>query len=510
MEVLLVMWLLDALEKYKNSEEVAVIHSDEKTSFRELWNKSECIAGFLQKNGGVTQGKVPVVIYGNKETDILAVMHGALKTGVPYVPVDTSYPVERLEKIMNQIGPCVLVDFTGSMSAADDVTIVNSDTLSEIYNDYQNFQSDRSHWVKDDDVCYILFTSGSTGEPKGVPIRKRNIVNFVEWARTFAVKRNKSGNIAMNQVSYSFDVSVFALYLFLSEGYTIFSFDKNTLGDMRLLLEQMAKSHISVWVSTPAFAEMCCIDDNFKQSMLPELERFIVAGEVLTKRLVKEMWNRFPGLTVINGYGPTECTVLLTACEITEKMVQAEDSLPIGKILSDGNIKLLNPKVIDGQEVGELSVVSKSVGGEYFRNPAKTKERFYYDESQQQYGYKTGDLVYLKGNLLYYIGRMDSQIKLNGYRIELDDISENLNKLDYVANSVVLPVKEEGAVKYLVAFIKLSKDTGLSKLKLLITIKKDLGKLVPSYMIPKKIVIVDDFPLNVNGKIDRKKLMEGI
>lgn len=125
-------------------------------------------------------------------------------------------------------------------------------------------------------------------------------------------------------------------------------------------------------------------------------------------------------------------------------------------------------------------------------------------------GYKTGDLVFEENSLLYYVARKDFQIKLNGFRIELDDISENLNKLDFINNSVVLPVYKNEKVSYLVAFVALNRKFEESSIKVSANIKNELKKLIPSYMIPKKIVCMDKFPLNTNGKIDRKKLMESI
>lgn len=503
------MWLLDALYKYRDSKKTAVIHNDEKTSFGELWKESEAVAGFL-KSQHLADNKTPVVIYGNKETDIIAVMHGALKSGLAYVPVDTSYPLERLEKIMDQVGAQVLFNFSDIEVTRDGCQVVTAEQLNEIYEEYKDFLSNAQDWVADDDICYILFTSGSTGEPKGVPIRKRNIVNFVEWTKQFAVDGVNCTEQprALNQVSYSFDVSVFALYLYLSEGIAIFSLDKYTVADPQRLYAQLASSHISFWVSTPAFAEICCMEDTFNKKLLPALRKCIVAGEVLTKKLVKKLWFRFPDLQIYNGYGPTECTVLLSACKIDEEMLESEEALPIGYLLPDAHYELLNTSVIEGKNAGELAVVSRSVGGEYFRNLQKTKEKFWLDSRTGNYGYKTGDLVYIQKNLLYYIGRIDSQIKLHGYRIELDDISQNLDKLDYVRNSVVLPVKIANTVDYLAAFIKLRGTLHVSKLKMMIKVKKDLGLMIPSYMVPKKVIFVDEFPLNVNGKIDRKKLME--
>lgn len=502
------MWLLDALYEKRNSDKIAVIHRNEALSYRELWSRSEIIAGFLQQEGLYPDAeKTPIVIYGNKENDIIPVMHAALKLGVPYVPVDTTYPVERLEKIMAQVSAKVLFNFS-ELDINYNACEFKITDLKNIYNKYSSLKSSLGNWVEDNDLCYILFTSGSTGEPKGVPIRKKNIVNFTRWVEQYAVSGLEEDFVAMNQVSYSFDVSVFALYLYLPLGHAIYSIDKLMLNDMKELFQWLPVSQIAVWVSTPSFIEICAYDDKFNEHLLPKLRKVILAGEILTKLLVKTIEERFPKTSVVNGYGPTECTVLLTACEITSEMLNAKDSLPIGYILDDASYTLENAYEDEGKTVGELSVISNSVSLGYYNNVEKSAEKFWYDESSGKHGYRTGDLVYEKNGLIYYVGRIDSQIKLNGYRMELDDISENINKLTYVTNNVILPIKEEGKVQYLTAIVILKELVEKSKLKMILRIKKDLAALVPSYMVPKKICFVESFPLNVSGKIDRKKLLE--
>lgn len=278
-------------------------------------------------------------------------------------------------------------------------------------------------------------------------------MNFTRWVEQYAVSGLEEDFVAMNQVSYSFDVSVFALYLYLPLGHAIYSIDKLMLNDMKELFQWLPVSQIAVWVSTPSFIEICAYDDKFNERLLPKLRKVILAGEILTKLLVKTIEERFPKTSVVNGYGPTECTVLLTACEITSEMLNAKDSLPIGYILDDASYTLENAYEDEGKTVGELSVISNSVGLGYYNNVEKSAEKFWYDESSGKHGYRTGDLVYEKNGLIYYVGRIDSQIKLNGYRMELDDISENINKLAYVTNNVILPIKEEGKVQYLTAIV---------------------------------------------------------
>lgn len=200
---------------------------------------------------------------------------------------------------------------------------------------------------------------------------------------------------------------------------------------------------------------------------------------------------------------------MLSACEITKAMLESERDLPIGYILTDGEYKIVgddNCQVAEG-ETGELVVISNSISKGYFNNLEQT-EKVFFKSRNGKMGYKTGDLVYELEGLLYYVARKDTQVKLNGFRIELTDISNNLNKISAVKNSIVLPVYKEGRVSYLVGFLTLKEEMEMSSLKQGIQIKNELKKLIPSYMVPRRIVIIDEFPMNTNGKIDRKRLVE--
>lgn len=157
-----------------------------------------------------------------------------------------------------------------------------------------------------------------------------------------------------------------------------------------------------------------------------------------------------------------------------------------------------------------MVVVSNSISKGYYNNEAATQKSFFLNKDGRM-GYKTGDLVYKSKGLIYFVGRKDFQVKLNGYRIELEDISENLNKIWFISNNVILPKRDEqGVVKNIAAFVTLKEQICESNMQTVVMIKKELKKLIPAYMIPKKIVILDKFPLNNNGKIDRKKLAEDL
>lgn len=499
------MWLLDELSKFKNSDNLAVVHRENQITFKQLWERSEKVASYINS---VCKTSSPIVIYGNKEIDIITVMIAALKTGRAYVPVDVTYPEERLYKIANVTETEIIFNFS-EIELTGNFKFLKQTDINKICLENKN-EISKENWVKDEDTCYILFTSGSTGEPKGVQISKKNINNFVLWFKDMCfIPKDKQ--VVLNQVSYSFDVSDIAIYIYLAMGKTLFNVDKHMAENPKELFSYLKTSDISVWVSTPAFLEICNFDDSFNSELLPKLEKFILAGEVLTKNLVNSIWKKFSDCVVINGYGPTEGTVLLSACEISHSMIEDKKSLPIGKVIPEALYYIVNEKgnEVENGEQGELVVVSNSISDGYFKNKEQSEKKFFKDKDKRN-GYKTGDLVFESDGLLYYIARKDFQIKLNGFRIELDDIAQNLNKIEYISNSVVMPVYKDERVNYLVAFVVLNCKVESSNLKFGIKIKNDLRKLVPSYMVPRKIKILESFPLNTNGKIDRKKLMEEI
>jgi D-alanine--poly(phosphoribitol) ligase subunit 1 len=500
------VWLLDELENLKNSGETAIINKNKSRNFKELWEYSEKIACFINKT---CKTKNPIVIYGNKDIDILTVMVASLKTGRAYAPIDITFPAERLLQIASTVECELLFNFTDIEIDKNFIIAGKQFIENKIYTK-PYAEISKANWVKPEDNCYILFTSGSTGMPKGVQITRKNIENFVSW---FSPHCNISDNkkVVLNQVSYSFDVSVIFIYIYLVQGKTLFCVDKNTVENMSFLFESLKTSGIASWISTSAFLEICAFDSNFNQKLLPKLEKVILAGEVLTKNLVSGIWSKFPEVSVVNGYGPTEGTVLLSACEITKAMMNDEKALPIGYILPNSEHHILdeNGNDVPSNKTGELVVISDSISDGYYNDSVQTGKAFF-KTSGGKMGYKTGDLVFEENNLLYYVARKDFQIKLNGYRIELDDISANLNKIDFISSSVVLPVYKSEKISHLIAFVILNRKFEESNIKISANIKNELKKLVPSYMVPKKIVLLDKFPLNTNGKIDRKKLMEGM
>ncbi|MBZ9690445.1 D-alanine--poly(phosphoribitol) ligase subunit DltA [Clostridium sp. M14] len=502
------MKILEGIKKFSKSDRVALTCDGMSMTYKELDNISESIATFVLKKLG--NDRTPIIIYGNKENLMMASMISALKCGRAYIPIDTSYPKERVDAIIKEVNPEVLIDFSEG-NVFDNILVLKEKEIKEIVNEYNGLEVSAENWVKEDENAYILFTSGSTGKPKGVQISSNNLDNFVEWIADY-LNLDESEEVFMNQAAYSFDLSVTSIYPGLCYGKTLHGFSKNTLSNLKQMFEDIKHSEINIWVSTPSFAGMCVTEDDFNSNMLTNLKAMVFVGEILPKPLCEELLNRFPNTRIINGYGPTEATVAVSINDMNREVLLQEGSLPIGYPMKKSVVKIVDEEgnVLKDEEKGEIIIVGPSVSKGYFNNEEMTKKSFYYDEynGEKCRAYRTGDLGYYVNGNLYYCGRKDFQIKLNGYRIEIEDIENNLVRVSNVKNAAVVPVNKDGKIAYLTAFIELKEDNGLSGLKNGIMIKKELSQLIPSYMVPRNIKIVKEFPTNINGKIDRKKLAE--
>lgn len=499
------MWILDELKGMRESDRIAIIHRNKTITFKELWLLSEKIATYHNEK---LKTKNPIIIYANKEIEATAIMLGTLKSGRAYVFVDTTFPQERVGKIAKITKAEIIYNFSGTdlskYAFNEYIKIIKPSEFDDIkFSENKNISE--SEWVKGDDLSYILFTSGSTGEPKGVGITKNNIINFIEGFKD--ILEIDLEKVSLNQVSYSFDISGIQFYYYLACGETLFNIDSQMTANISELFAYLNKSKASSWVSTPSFIEMCVIYDEFNSDLLPHLSKIILAGEVLTKKLARELFHRFPKAKIYNGYGPSEVTIFTSACEIKPEMLEEDDNLPIGKVIKEAtywlekNENFLTPN----SEEGELIVASNSVCKGYYMQPELTMKSFF--EYKGKKAFRTKDLVYKKGDMLYFKGRTDFQIKLNGYRIELEDIECNMNKVDIVAKNVVLPIYKGEKISYLHAFVLIDKKVKQNSLETKLYIKNELKKKIPSYMVPRKITILDKFPINSNGKVDRKKII---
>lgn len=499
------MNLIENLKKYSKTDRTAFVYKGEKLSYNDLNSNSDAFAAYIMEK--LSDEKRPVLIYGNKENEFPSLMFGATKSGRAYIPVDISFPLDRLYVIIEESKPELLINLTETELEGN---FLNREDIQEIFKNYRGKEIDENQVCKGNDDVYILFTSGSTGKPKGVRISADNLESFTDWFSEYSKETDKEANM-LNCVSYSFDLSVAPLYIGLNNGKTLKSIGKKEMESAVSAFEEIRKSEIETFVATPSLCEILLSFDDFNGEVLSKLKRFVFSGEVLPVSVAARLMKRFKNARIINGYGPTEGTVFISASTVDEEMVNSSKPLHVGHIMTGARLRIVDSEIRDVKdgEKGEIIISGKSISKGYLNNKEQTEKAFFEDTETGFRGYRTGDIGYLDENgFINFMGRKDFQVKLHGYRIELEDIENNIRKVDNVASVAVLPVYKDDKVNALKAFITLSKKNDLSNLKNAAIIKSELKKYIPEYMVPKFMVFMDELPRNNNGKLDRKKLKE--
>lgn len=455
----------------------------------ELARKSDAIARHLAEK--FPGDYSPVAIAGHKEPEMLIGFVGAVKSGRPYIPIDVSIPAERAARIVQNSGS---------------VAVLTPAQIAALANEHS---SARPRRVDLDDPFYIIYTSGSTGEPKGVVITLRCLTTFLDWMLQ-EQKFIHTCETFLNQAPFSFDLSVMDLYLSLATAGTLFSLERGQIANLKDLYLALRKSAVTTWVSTPTFAQMCLVERGFEQARLPRLRRFLFCGETLTPETASELLYRFPGAEVWNLYGPTEATVACASVQITREILALYSPLPIGAPMPGGKIFIANENLqpVPVGQRGEIIIAGTNVSPGYLGQPDLTDAAFFHVGNLR--AYRTGDWGMMKNGLLFFDGRIDRQVKVSGYRIELGDVEENLRSLPAVSDAVVLPVMQKGIAQSLAAFVVVSRRGMESDFEMGNRLRAQLAERLPAYMLPRRIFFYDAFPLTANGKTDRRKLAESV
>lgn len=451
-------------------------------------------------------GKAPIMIWGGQNFEMVASFLGCVKSGHAYIPIASYSNAERLTMIQD-VSKSVVVLAIDELPDIDlnGVQVVKPDEVED-----GNYDIDEKNFVEDDDNFYIIFTSGTTGKPKGVQISHKNLLSFVNWELTdFDLPENPS---FLAQAPYSFDLSVMSLYPALVAGGKLVVLPHDVTQNFAQLFATLPKLQFNVWVSTPSFAQMCFLDRTFDSEHHPDLTHFLFCGEELPHSEAAMLKKKFPNSHIFNTYGPTETTVAVTQVEITDEVLEKYDRLPIGRAKEDTRITIDTSKG-DKPGEGEIIIEGPSVSKGYMNNPEKTEAAFFKKDGDEYLSYRTGDAGFFDGDMLFYRGRIDFQIKFNGYRIELEEINFYLTKNDLVRYGVAAPkYNKDHTVKQIVAEIELKdgvrrkySDAELTKL-----IREDLAKNVMPYMIPQRYVYRDALPISQNGKVDIKAVIKEV
>jgi len=485
------MTLIERIDHWALVAPEATAHiSDGRTlTYGELRRHSDALACYLTERLG-KDGR-PIAVLGHPEPEMLIAFLGAVKSGRPYVPLDTAFPQQRIDKILETSRAALVL------------------TPKDILQFSALQVRGPARGVQGDEPFYILFTSGSTGEPKGVIITLACLEHFITWM--LAEHRfTQLGEVFLNQAPFSFDLSVMDLYCSLATGGTLFSISRDHIANPKELYRALASSGVTTWVSTPSFAQMCLVEEKFGEAMLPRVRRFLFCGETLPPQTAAQLLKRFPKAEVWNMYGPTEATVATTSMRVDAAILERYSPLPVGHAMPGTEILLVNRnrEVVPPDERGGIIIVGPNVSPGYLARPDLTADAFFQHRGQR--AYRTGDFGRFRNGLLFFEGRMDEQIKLSGYRIELGDVEANLRALATVRDAVVLPVIKDGAAQSLAAFVVLAVRDDASHFNLSQRLRKQLSERLPAYMLPRKFAFFDTFPMTANGKVDRASLAKSL
>lgn len=492
---------LDIISK-KFFNKVAFSDKNREMTFGEVYNEANAIAmQFIKEN----IFKRPVAIFLDKSVECITAFMGVAYSGNFYSPIDVNMPLVRINKILEILEPEVIITDQNHLSYLKE-NIKNKNFKVYIYEELINnkIDIDKIDRVKkqiiDTDILYVLFTSGSTGIPKGVIISHRSVIDYTEWVtETFKIDEN---HIFGNQAPFYFDNSVLDIYQTIKNGAMMYIIPREKFIFPIKLIEFLNEKKINIIFWVPS---VLCLIANFKlfDKIIPVfLKKIIFAGEVMPNKQLNIWRKNLPNVMFANLYGPTEITVDATYYIVNRNFNDIE-LLPIGKPCKNTDILVLNNKdeLVKAGEVGELCVRGSSLALGYYNNLEKTKEVFVQNPLNKAYPeiiYRTGDLVkYNEYGELIYISRKDFQIKHMGYRIELGEIEVAISSIEGIEQNCCL--YDEKKAKIVMIYV------GNVDEKILM---KKLEDLLPKYMIPNKKIKIDKMPLNLNGKIDRVKLKE--
>lgn len=498
--------IITAIDQWVSDKPDAIAYQSETEQFnyQTLRQWSDNLAQYLNQN---TTAKTPIVVFGELEFEMIASFIGAAKSGHAYIPIESNTPLDRIQLILEVAKPAMILSvLPWPEEITAEIPVVAPTELAQIFTT-QQAQKDLQP-VTDDETFYIIFTSGTTGVPKGVQISHKNLLSFTNWdLKDFGIE---SGMRFLSQAPYSFDLSVMSVYPALCSGGTLVPMEKAVINDFKKLFSFLPNLALEVWVSTPSFMDICLMEKTFDGEHVPSLKIFQFCGEELPRKTAEELLRRFPNAKVFNTYGPTEATVAMTQIEVTQDVLAKYDRVPIGYIKEDTEVLIYDEdQEAAAGEAGEIIIKGPSVSKGYMNNPEKTAAAFF--EIDGVPAYHTGDAGRLQADgLLLYEGRIDFQVKLHGFRIELEDIDHHLEKVSYVKQATVVPKYQEHKVQQLVAYVVANENDFEKAYQLTKAIKEELSEGVMDYMIPQKFVYVDQLPLTANGKIDRKRLINEV
>ena len=476
----------------KTPDNIAVIFENEKLSYEQLNKKANSVGRILREKGVKAESLVGILV--DRSIEMIIAIMAVLKAGGAYVPIDPAYPEERRKYMLEDSdAKVVLTQSKYKDSVGENREIINLDNK----NIYEGKGENLEKITKPNNLAYIIYTSGTTGKPKGVMIENQSIVGTLLWRKAEYDISEKDNILIL--ASYSFDSFVTSYFTNCIAGAS--SVLVKDSKDIYEIKDNIVKNKITHFTCVPALYSTIleCSD----KEDLKSIRVVTLAGDSTSKKIIELSNLKNRNIELVNEYGPTENSVVATLYRHMEKVT--DGIIPIGKPRDYSKIYIVdkNNSLVPVGNEGELCIGGSGLARGYLNRDDITKEKFVDNPFEEGRMYKSGDLArWLPDGNIEFLGRIDHQIKIRGFRVEIEEIENVVLAIEEVKEVVVIAKDNENGDKYLYAFITGENDLEVS------SIKKEIGKRLPDYMIPSYIKQIDKLPLTPNGKIDRKALAE--
>jgi amino acid adenylation domain-containing protein len=477
---------IDLLENSfcKHKKKKALVFENINLTYEELSIQATQLSVVIKNN--INSNNTLIGIYLDHSHKTVVSMIASLKAGCSFLVLDKEMPSNRINQIIKEANPSLIL--------TDDETKKIDSTILLYGSHSSNVKINTSiSNNKIDDCAYIIFTSGSTGTPKGVKISNSSLTNYSKWFQSFAKLSDTDSTILLS--SFSVDLGYTAIFPTLVSGGCLHILKKEKYLSISYLISYLKYNEITFLKLTPTYFSLLEQSEKFIKEFFLSIRLIIFGGEKIILNQVKNAFSLSDTIQVINHYGPCETTIGSLSCYLSPNELDKE--LPIGLPIANTQCYLFDNKqnpIKNYNQVGEIVIGGAGVSTGYINSNKLTNKKFLSTPNDRLY--KTGDLgYYISGNNVVFVGRKDRQVKIKGYRIELDEIEQATQKIDWV-NSVAVLHKN----KQLYLFYTSSKGSDEAKLR------EKLNKLLPHYMLPKFISLVEKFPLLNNGKINYEKL----
>ena len=471
----------------KTPDQIAAIFCGDKITYKELNQRANALAHQLRDLG--VRADDYVAIIAERSSLMIVGIYGIIKAGGAYIPLDPTYPMERIKFMLEDSQPKVILTYQAEI----ETTVPIIDLRGEVVGETEN----PVHINKAEDLLYCIYTSGTTGKPKGVMVTHRNVINLVKWYSKCG--EYSESTVVLQTLNYIFDASVEDIFPALLSGCTLEIVEETSQKDPEKLLSLLQNKHFATTPSMFNILINYAVEHRLTKA-LHSFKKLYLGGESISSEMIKKyqmmLGNKVED--IFNLYGPTEATVTATYCQLN----QSYDKGFIGRPINNVQVYIMQDETLCGIGVpGQLCIGGAGVARGYLNQPELTKELFVNNPYGEGRLYLTGDLArWLPDGNIEYLGRIDEQVKIRGFRIELSEIESAIRKIADVVDAAVIIREERNGEKSLSAYFIARSELNVG------TIQGELRKELPEYMIPLYMMQIEKMPVTATGKLDRRAL----